>query len=99
MGKLEAPKGHAVKKNPLTNPMVMGRLNPGALQRRKLMKRASVEGTQEFAAALKRAKKIDDAAKKNHKGSKEFYNKMMTAFESAKAKADPGEGDEGEEGE
>merc|ERR1719407_321845 len=59
--KLEAPKAHAFKKNPLTNPMVMGRLNPGALQRKKVAKRASVEGTQEFAAALKRAKKIDDA--------------------------------------
>merc|ERR1719213_848794 len=98
--KLEAPKVHAVKKNPLTNPMIMGRMNPGALQRRKLMKRASIEGTQEYAAALKRAKKIDAAAKKNHKGSKEFYNKMMTAFESAKAKNDAGEGeDEGEEDE
>jgi len=84
--KLEAPKAHAVKKNPLTNPMIMGRLNPGANQRKKLAKRASIEGTQEYAAALKRAKKIDEAAKKNHKGSKEFYSKMMTAFESAKAK-------------
>merc|ERR1719159_1268326 len=97
--KLEAPKVHAVKKNPLTNPMIMGRLNPGANQRKKLAKRASIEGTQEYAAALKRAKKIDEAAKKNHKGSKEFYNKMMTAFESAKQKADAGDGEEGEEGE
>jgi len=99
--KLEAPRAHAAKKNPLTNPMIMGRLNPGALQRRKLTKRASIEGTQEYAAALKRAKKIDDAAKKNHKGSKEFYNKMMTAFEAAKIKnnaEDEGEAEEdGEE--
>merc|ERR550514_2610893 len=99
--KLEAPRAHAFKKNPLTNPMVMGRLSPGALQRRKLMKRASIEGTQEYAAALKRAKKIDGAAKKNHKGSKQFYNKMMTAFESAKIKnnaEDEGEAEEdGEE--
>merc|ERR1719284_1389905 len=84
--KLEAPKGHAVKKNALTNPMVMARLNPGVLQRRKQLKRAAIEGTQEYAAALKRAKKIDDNAKKSHKGSKEFYKKMMTAFESARAK-------------
>merc|ERR1719240_1398531 len=39
--KLEAPKRFAVKKNPLKNPMVMARLNPGVLQRRELRKQAA----------------------------------------------------------
>ena len=38
--KLEAPKKFAVKKNPLKNPMVMARLNPGIMKKRELEARA-----------------------------------------------------------
>merc|ERR1719446_2040788 len=44
--KLEAPKHFSVKKNPLKNPMVMARLNPGALQKRAMRKRAHDKGTE-----------------------------------------------------
>merc|ERR1719146_614456 len=63
--KLEKPKRFSVKKNPLKNPMVMARLNPGVLQ--------------------KRAKLTREAAKKHHKGSREFYQNLTKAFEAAKA--------------
>merc|ERR1712083_270319 len=38
--KLEAPKKFAVKKNPLKNPMVMARLNPGVMKKKELRKRS-----------------------------------------------------------
>merc|ERR1712139_420860 len=45
--KLEAPKKFGVKKNPLKNPLVMARLNPGVLQKQAARKRAHEEGTEE----------------------------------------------------
>merc|ERR1719263_328083 len=83
--KLEAPKRFAVKKNPLKNAMVMARLNPGVLQRRAMRKRAHEKGSKEMEAVQKKAKK-------HHKGSREFYQKLTKAFE-AKAKKDDEEED------
>jgi len=84
--KLQAPKGFAVKKNPLINPMIMARLNPGALQRRAERKAAQKNGTKENEAMKKKRKGTADAHAKHNKsqkGDKKFYNKMMQAYEAA----------------
>jgi len=90
--KLEAPKRFAVKKNPLKNPMVMARLNPGVLQRRLQRKRAHQAGTAEHTLVQKKAKANLAESRKHHKGSKQFYGKLMKAFETkmqqAEAEAD-----------
>merc|ERR1719502_121944 len=91
--KLEAPKRFAVKKNPLKNPMVMARLNPGVLQRRALRKRAAEKGTKEYDLVQKKAKLTQAAAKKHNKDSKKFYSNLMAAFE-AKNKKEDAEADE-----
>jgi len=84
--KLQAPKTFAVKKNPLVNPMIMGRLNPGALQRRAMRKAAQQKGTKENAALEKKRKATSGAHAKHNKaqkGDKKFYNKMMQAYAAA----------------
>merc|ERR1712087_795052 len=45
--KLEAPKKFAVKKNPLKNPMVMARLNPGVMKKKELRRKSHEKGTTE----------------------------------------------------
>merc|ERR1712224_1180665 len=82
--KLEAPKKYGVKKNPLKNPMVMARLNPGILQKRALRKRSHTGGTDENKLVQKKKKETADAHKKHNQGQKsdsKFYNKLMKAFE------------------
>eukprot|EP00747_Dinoflagellata_sp_TGD_P124201 gnl/TRDRNA2_/TRDRNA2_173953_c0_seq77.p1 gnl/TRDRNA2_/TRDRNA2_173953_c0~~gnl/TRDRNA2_/TRDRNA2_173953_c0_seq77.p1 ORF type:complete len:431 (-),score=114.07 gnl/TRDRNA2_/TRDRNA2_173953_c0_seq77:83-1285(-) len=94
--KLEAPKKYSVKKNPLKNPMVMARLNPGILQKRAMRARSHKAGTDEQKLVLKRKKETADASKKHNKSQKgddKFYNKLMKAFE-IKAAEKEGEGDE-----
>jgi len=84
--KLQAPKGFAVKKNPLVNPMIMARLNPGALQRRTMRKLAQQSGSKENEDMKKKRKATADAHGKHNKaqkGDKKFYNKMMQAYEAA----------------
>jgi len=84
--KLQAPKSFAVKKCPLTNPMVMARLNPGALQRRAMRKAAQTKGTKEYEAMQKKRKATSASHAKHNKaqkGDKKFYNKMMQAYEAA----------------
>merc|ERR1712139_592070 len=82
--KLEAPKKFSVKKNPLKNPMVMARLNPGILQKRVLRTRSHQKGTDENKLVQKRKKETSDASKKHNKsqkGDSKFYNKLMKACE------------------
>merc|ERR1719359_1873459 len=86
--KIEKPKRLGLKKNPLKNPMVMARLNPGVLQKRAMRKRAHEKGTPEYGLVQKKAKTTREAAKKHHKGSREFYQNLTKAFEAAKAKKD-----------
>merc|ERR1719487_2919962 len=86
--KLEAPKRFAVKKNPLKNPMVMARLNPGVLQRRLQRKRAHQAGTAEHTLVQKKAKANLAESRKHHKGSKQFYGKLMKAFETKMQQAE-----------
>merc|ERR1712224_118379 len=95
--KLEAPKHFAVKKNPLKNPMVMARLNPGALQKRAMRKRAHDKNSPEGQIVQKKVKANVEAHKKHNKASKgEFYTKMMSAYEAA-SKAKEAKADEDEE--
>jgi len=82
--KLEKRKGVALKKNPLKNPMVMARLNPGILQKRAMRKRAHESGSKEHELVQKKAKTTRKEAKKHHKGSKEFYQNLTKAFEAKK---------------
>merc|ERR1711935_830359 len=63
--KLEAPKGFAVKKNPLKNKMVMARLSPGSMKQRTLRKRAHTVGTKNKELVEKK-KKVRVAASKKH---------------------------------
>lgn len=101
--KLDAPKKYAVKKNPLKNAQAMAKLNPGILQKRAARKRAHEQGTDEYKVVQKKAKTNKEAHKKVAKQSKEFYSKLMGAFDAARAKieaekkaaaADSDEGDE-----
>jgi len=92
--KLEAPKGFAVKKNPLKNKMVMGRLNPGSLQQRKLLKNAQTKGTKANDIVQKKKTKGAAASKKHNaahkKGDATFYKTLMKAFETKAAEAKAG---------
>jgi len=45
--KLEAPKKFAVKKNPLKNPMIMARLNPGIMKKRELKRECNQEAVSD----------------------------------------------------
>merc|ERR1719201_1684469 len=65
--KIEKPKRFGLKKNPLKNPMVMARLNPGILQKRALRARSHVKGTDEQKLVQKRKKETADASKKHSK--------------------------------
>jgi len=83
--KLEAPKSHAMKKNPLKNKALMEKLNPGATQKRTLRSRANQKGSKE-SDLVKSKKKARLAASKKYNGSEKkgeetFYKKLMKAFE------------------
>merc|ERR1712154_306354 len=93
--KLEPPKKHGKKKNPLTNPKVMERLNPGSTQKRLLRKRASEKGTKESELVQKK-KKARIAESKAHnkkckKGDDTYYKKLMRAFETKPTVEEEGE--------
>jgi large subunit ribosomal protein L4e len=81
---LEAPKRATQKKNPLKNRNIMARLNPGILHKKLLRANAQKNGTQERTALLEKKRATAADAKKHHKASKEFYRKMMTAYEVKK---------------
>jgi len=90
--KLEAPKKHAIKKNPLKNPMVMARLNPGIMQKRAARAKASnEEGSAEKALVQKKKKARVEASKAHNKeckkGDDTFYKTLMKAFETKAAEA------------
>ena len=87
--KLDAPKKHASKKNPLKNKSLMEKLNPGSTQKRMLRKRASDKTTQE-AKLVQTKKKARMAATKAYnnkekKGDHTYYKKIMKAFEAKAA--------------
>jgi len=96
--KLEAPKGFAVKKNPLKNKMVMARLNPGSVKQGSLRKSAQTAGSKANATVQKKKKARAAASKKHNathkKGDATFYKTLMKAFESKAAEAKAGAAEE-----
>jgi len=99
--KLEAPKTHAMKKNPLVNKALMEKLNPGATQKRLLRKRACEKGSKESELVKKQQKTRLGASKsfnaKEKKGEETFYKKLMKAFETKAAEKVSKEEEEDEE--
>merc|ERR1712048_931263 len=82
--KLEAPKKFAVKKNPLKNPMVMARLNPGVMKKKELRRKSHEKSTPE-SDLVQSKKKARLAASKAHnkehkRGDETFYKTLMKAF-------------------
>merc|ERR1712127_125706 len=63
--KLEAPKKFSVKKNPLKNPMVMARLNPGVMKKKELRRKSHAKGEAE-QKLVQTKKKARLAASKVH---------------------------------
>merc|ERR1719343_767194 len=92
--KLEAPKKFAVKKNPLKNPMVMARLNPGIMKKKELRKKSHEKGNpeQELVQTKKKARlAASKAHNKQHKtGDETFYKTLMKAFTDKAAEAAAG---------
>jgi len=99
--KLEAPKKFAVKKNPLKNPMVMARLNPGIMKKRELRKASHNKGSAENKlVATKRTARVKASKehnKKFKKGDETFYKSIMKAFEAKAAEANKKEEAEDDE--
>merc|ERR1712194_826010 len=95
--KLEAPKKFAVKKNPLKNPMVMARLNPGVMKKKELRKQSHAKGTPEQGLVQTKKKARLTASKahnKQHKsGNETFYKTLMKAFTDKAAEAAAKQGD------
>merc|ERR1719203_2533919 len=89
--KLEAPKKFAVKKNPLKNPMVMARLNPGVMKKKELRRKSHEKGNaeQELVQTKKKARlAASKAHNKEHKtGDETFYKTLMKAFTDKAAEA------------
>merc|ERR1719215_1804609 len=82
--KLEAPKKFAVKKNPLKNPMVMARLNPGVMKKKELRRKSHEKSTseRELVQSKKKARLTASKAhnKEHKKGDETFYKTLMKAF-------------------
>merc|ERR1712137_803447 len=93
--KLEAPKKFAVKKNPLKNPMVMARLNPGVMKKKELRRQSHEKSTPEegLVQGKKKARLTASKAhnKEHKKGDETFYKTLMKAFtdKAAEASAKP----------
>merc|ERR1719343_1854299 len=89
--KLEAPKKFAVKKNPLKNPMVMARLNPGVMKKKELRRKSHEKNTAEQGLVQTKKKARLSASKahnKEHKtGDETFYKTLMKAFTDKAAEA------------
>merc|ERR1712087_469667 len=98
--KLEAPKKFSVKKNPLKNPMVMARLNPGIMKKKELRRKSHEKGTQEQELVQSKKKARLTASKahnKEHKaGDETFYKTLMKAFTDKAAEAAAKQSDEAE---
>jgi len=77
----EGPAKATLKRNPLKNRNVMAKLNPGVLQRAKLREAQQTQGSKAREALLKAKRAAAEKAKAHNKGSKDFYRKMMAAYE------------------
>merc|ERR1712113_874524 len=89
--KVEAPKKFSVKKNPLKNPMVMARLNPGIMKKKELRRNSHAKGNAEgdLVQTKKKARlAASKAHNKEHKtGDETFYKTLMKAFTDKAAEA------------
>jgi len=100
--KLEAPKKFAVKKNPLKNPMIMARLNPGVMKKKELRRKSHEKGSAEEGLVQSKKKARLTASKAHNKqqkrGEETFYKTLMKAFtdKAAESAAKTG-GDEADE--
>merc|ERR1719343_128427 len=96
--KLEAPKKFQIKKNPLKNPMVMARLNPGVMKKRELRRKSHDKGTPEQSLVQAQKKARTSASKahnKEHKrGDETFYKTLMKAFTDKAAETAAKAGDD-----
>merc|ERR1739848_398069 len=81
----EAPKKAELKRNALKNRNVMAKLNPGVMQRKKMRELQQTQGTKEREALLKQKRATAEKAKAHHKGAKEFYRAMMSAYDEKPA--------------
>eukprot|EP00448_Togula_jolla_P004992 CAMPEP_0170604602 /NCGR_PEP_ID=MMETSP0224-20130122/19512_1 /TAXON_ID=285029 /ORGANISM="Togula jolla, Strain CCCM 725" /LENGTH=378 /DNA_ID=CAMNT_0010929519 /DNA_START=115 /DNA_END=1247 /DNA_ORIENTATION=- len=72
--KLDPPKKAVTKKNPLSNPKVMAKLNPGFLKKRLLRKQAHEKGTPEYELVQKAKKARIEESKKYNKEHKKGPN-------------------------
>lgn len=81
--KLEAPKAHEKKGNPLKSRKLMDKLNPYAKERREFMAKQELKGSAEHEA-MQAAKK---ARKENKKAmtDKNYYKNVMAAFDTKPA--------------
>merc|ERR1719221_37213 len=99
--KLEAPKKFAVKKNPLKNPMVMARLNPGVMKKKELRRKGHEKGTPDQGLVQNKKKARLTASKahnKEHKkGDETFYKTLMKAFTDKAAEGVAAAGDDAAE--
>merc|ERR1712217_5139 len=99
--KLEAPKKFAVKKNPLKNPMVMARLNPGVMKKKELRRKSHEKGTPEegLVQGKKKARLTASKAhnKEHKKGDETFYKTLMKAFTDKAAEGVAAAGDDAAE--
>merc|ERR1711920_221746 len=97
MGKLEAPKKFAVEKNPLKNPMVMARLNPGVMKKRELRRKSHEKSTPEqgLVQTKKKARTVASKAhnKEHKRGDETFYKTLMKAFTDKAAEASKAAGE------
>merc|ERR1719387_2361644 len=84
--KLEAPKKFAMKKNPLKSKILMARLNPGVLHKKRLRSESHKADTAEGKLVQEKKKARLSAAKKHNQESKKgddtFYKTLMKAFEA-----------------
>lgn len=83
--KKTAPKTFGRKKNPLKNTQVMAKLNVGYLDEKAKRKAANTAGTPEYGEVQKNKAARLHAAKEHQKSGKkkQFYGKMMSAFQVA----------------
>lgn len=86
--KKTAPKTFGRKKNPLKNTQVMAKLNVGYLDEKAKRKAANTAGTPEYGEVQKNKAARLQAAKEHQKSGKkkQFYGKMMSAFQVAENK-------------
>jgi large subunit ribosomal protein L4e len=84
--KLDAPKKFAMKKNPLKSKVLMARLNPGVLHKKRVRSESHKADTAEGKLVQEKKKARLGAAKKsnkeNKKGDETFYKTLMKAFET-----------------